>query len=75
MELNACHEISPTVERTIVSQLQHLFHQNNNLVLLFKTAIELMPTDTHQIVISTTMPYNIESFFWMESTAITLMLN
>ena len=33
-------------ERTIVSQLQHLFHKNNYLVLLFKTAIELMPTDT-----------------------------
>ena len=34
------------VERTIVSQLQHLCHINNNLVLLFKKAIELMPTDT-----------------------------
>ena len=51
-ELNARCEISPNVERTIVSQLQHLFHENNNLVRLFKTAIDLMPTDTHKIVIS-----------------------
>ena len=51
-ELNARCEISPKVERTIVSQLQHLFHENNNLVHLFKTAIDLMPTDTHKIVIS-----------------------
>ena len=46
-ELNARCEISPDVERTIVFQLQHLFHENNNLVRLFKTAICLMPTDTH----------------------------
>ena len=51
-ELNARCEISPNVERTIVSQLQHLFHENNKLVRLFKTAIDLMPTDTHKIVIS-----------------------
>ena len=51
-ELNARCKISPDVERTIVSQLQHLFHENNNLVRLFKTAIDLMPTDTHKIVIS-----------------------
>ena len=51
-ELNARCEISPKVERTIVSQLQHLFHENNNLVRLFKTAIDWMPTDTHKIVIS-----------------------
>ena len=49
-ELNACCEISPNVERTIVSQLQHLFHQNNNLVRLFKNAIDLMPTDTQKLL-------------------------
>ena len=37
-ELNARCEISPDVERTIVSQFQHLFHENNDLVHLFKTA-------------------------------------
>ena len=51
-ELVARCEISPNVERTIVSQLQHLFHDNNNLVRLFKTAIDLKPTDTYKIVIS-----------------------
>ena len=45
-------EISPNVERTIVSQLQHLFHINDNLVRLFKTAIGLMPTDAHKTVVS-----------------------
>jgi len=33
----------PDVERTIVSELQLLFHENNDLVHLFKTAIDLMP--------------------------------
>jgi len=45
-------EISPNVERTIVSQLQHLFHKNNDLVCLLKIANDLMPTDRHKIVIS-----------------------
>ena len=51
-ELNARCKISPDVERTIVSQLQHLLYENYNLVRLFETAIDLMPTDTHKIVIS-----------------------
>ena len=51
-ELNVRCEMSPVVERTNVSQLQHLFHENYNLVHLFKTAIDLMPTDTHKIFIS-----------------------
>jgi len=51
-ELNARCEISPDTKRTIVSQLQHLFHENNNSVRVFNTAIDLMPTDTHKIVIS-----------------------
>ena len=45
-------QISPDVERSIISQLQHLFHENNDLLRLFKTAIDVMPTDTHEIVIS-----------------------
>jgi len=51
-ELNARCKISPDVERTVVSQSEHLFHENNDQVRLFKTAIDLMPTDTHKIVIS-----------------------
>ena len=41
-ELNARCEMFPDVERTIVSELQLLFHENNDLVHLFKTAIDLM---------------------------------
>ena len=42
----------PDVERTIVSELQLLFDENNDLVYLFKISIDLMPNDTHKIVIS-----------------------
>lgn len=40
-----------SVRRYIVEQLQTLFHQHNQLVTLFKTALDLMPTDNHKIVI------------------------
>ena len=50
-ELNARCKISPDFERKIVSQLQHLFHENNNLVRLLKTAIDVM-IDAHKVVIS-----------------------
>jgi len=52
-ELDARCGISPSVEKTIVFQLQYFFHNNNHLVCHFKTAIDLMLTDTHKIVIST----------------------
>ena len=57
-------EISPDFERTIVSQLKHLFHENIILVRLFKTAINLMPTDTHKFVISAykTPPGNVRRY-------------
>ena len=51
-ELNARCKISPDVERSIFSQLQHLFLENNDLVCLFKTAIDVMPIDAHKIFIS-----------------------
>ena len=50
-ELNACCGISTSIKRSIVAQLQELLHTKNNLVHLFKTAIEMMPSDTHKIVI------------------------
>jgi hypothetical protein len=50
-ELKARCGISTGVRRSIVSQLQNLLHERNNLVRLFKTAIDLMPSDTHKIVI------------------------
>lgn len=50
-ELNACCGISTGIKRSIVFQLQELLHERNNLVCLFKTAIDMMPSDTHKIVI------------------------
>jgi len=40
------------MERTIVSQLQNFLHENDDLVCLFKTEINLMSTDSHKIVTS-----------------------
>ncbi|RCN45089.1 hypothetical protein ANCCAN_08899 [Ancylostoma caninum] len=37
--------------RNIVLNLQRMFHQHNNLVKMFKTALERMPTDEYRIVI------------------------
>ncbi|VDM94649.1 unnamed protein product [Onchocerca ochengi] len=50
-ELNARCGIHNDIERSIVSPLQQLFHEKNNLVRLFKTAIDMMPSETHKIVI------------------------
>ncbi|VDM92855.1 unnamed protein product [Onchocerca ochengi] len=50
-ELNARCGIHTDIERSIVYQLQQLFHEKSNLVHLFKTAIDMMPSDTHKIVI------------------------
>lgn len=40
-----------SVRRQIVEQLQTFFHQYNELVALFKTALDRMPSDNHKIVI------------------------
>ncbi|GFW26455.1 uncharacterized protein TNCV_1163921 [Trichonephila clavipes] len=52
-ELDARCRISTGVKRCIVShtQLQELLHEKNHLERLFKTAIDMMPSDTHKIVI------------------------
>lgn len=42
---------NPTVKRTIVQQLQTFLHENNELVKVFKTALDRMPSDSHNIVI------------------------
>lgn len=41
----------PTVRRTIAQELQMFLHQNNNLVNIFKIALDRMPSDSHNIVI------------------------
>lgn len=43
--------ISSNARRDIVAQIQTMLHQNNELVRTFKTAMDHMPTDNHQIVI------------------------
>ncbi|GFT44540.1 uncharacterized protein NPIL_99251 [Nephila pilipes] len=50
-ELDARCGISTGIKRCIISQLQELFHGKNHLGRLFKTAIDMMPSDTHKIVI------------------------
>lgn len=43
--------IGSNTRRPIISQLQAFFHQHNELVALFKTAEERMPSDNHRIII------------------------
>uniref|UniRef100_A0A8D8QFU6 Helitron helicase-like domain-containing protein n=1 Tax=Cacopsylla melanoneura TaxID=428564 RepID=A0A8D8QFU6_9HEMI len=40
-----------SVKRPIVEQLQNLFHEHNQLITLFKTALDRMPSNNHKIVI------------------------
>lgn len=50
-EVNQRYAINRAAKREIIMQLQHLLHENNQLVKLFKTALEMMPSDDHKIVI------------------------
>ncbi|GFV20166.1 uncharacterized protein TNCV_4194641 [Trichonephila clavipes] len=50
-EIDARYRIHTSLRRSIISQLQELLHERNNLVQLFKIAIDMMPSDTHKIVI------------------------
>lgn len=50
-EINQRCAISRAVKREIIGQLQQLLHENNQLITLFKTALETMPSDDHKIVI------------------------
>lgn len=43
--------IANHTRRDIVQELQRMFHQHNELVRLFKTALDRMPSDNHKIVI------------------------
>lgn len=40
-----------SVKRSIVEQIQTFFHRHNELVALFTTALDRMPSDNHKIVI------------------------
>ncbi|GBP76380.1 hypothetical protein EVAR_53656_1 [Eumeta japonica] len=50
-EVDARCGICTSLRRSIISQLQKFLHEKNNLVSLFKTAIVMMPTHTHKIII------------------------
>ncbi|KAE9525651.1 hypothetical protein AGLY_014178 [Aphis glycines] len=50
-ELNRRCAIASSARRHIILDLQIFFHQHNGLVQLFKTALDLMPSDNHRIVI------------------------
>ncbi|RCN48933.1 hypothetical protein ANCCAN_05042 [Ancylostoma caninum] len=50
-EVNQRCENTDGTRRNIVLNLQRMFHQHNNLVKVFKTALERMPTDEYRIVI------------------------
>ncbi|XP_039282843.1 uncharacterized protein LOC120351029 isoform X2 [Nilaparvata lugens] len=50
-EVDARCGIHNSLRRSIILQLQELLHERNSLVRLFKTAIDMMPSDTHKIVI------------------------
>ncbi|XP_054287893.1 uncharacterized protein LOC129003620 [Macrosteles quadrilineatus] len=45
-----CNNI-PGVCRTTVEDIQQMFHEENQLVRSFKTAMELLPTDNYKVVI------------------------
>ena len=49
-ELDKCCEIFNATNRVIIAQLQNLLHEHNELVRLFKIALDTMYTDDHKIV-------------------------
>lgn len=50
-ELNERCTIGSHTRREIICDLQRFFHQSNELVQLFKTALDRMPSDNHKIII------------------------
>lgn len=43
--------IGTNIRREIIEELQNLFHEHNELVRLFRIALDRMPSDNHKIVI------------------------
>lgn len=50
-ELNQRCTIGSHTRREIIAQLQPFFHQHNELIRLFKVALDRMPSDNHKIII------------------------
>lgn len=51
VEINQRCAISQGTKREIISSLQQFFHEHNNLIKLFKIALERMPSNDYQVVI------------------------
>lgn len=49
--VNQRYAINRVTRREIIMQLQQLLHEHNQLIQLFKTLLEIMPSDDHKIVI------------------------
>lgn len=50
-EVNQRSAISSVTKRNIIESLQGMFHQHNELIRLFTTALDRMPSDDFKIVI------------------------
>lgn len=50
-EINQRCAITTGIDREIITKLQKIFHCNNQLIQLFKTALERMPHDEFKIII------------------------
>lgn len=50
-ELNQRNRIAPGTKLQITTDLQNLLHDHNELIKMFKFALEQMPTDYHKVII------------------------
>lgn len=50
-EVDARCSIFTSARRIIIRELQALFHEHNDLINTFRTALDQMPSDDHKIVI------------------------
>lgn len=50
-EIDQRIQVAPDTRRQIISNLQNLLHQHNDLIKMFKTSLDQMPTDNHKVVI------------------------
>jgi len=51
LEIDRRCQIIPDVDRNIVSRLQSFLHDNNNIIQMFTTALEQMPTEEYKVIV------------------------
>lgn len=51
IELDQRCAIYTATKREMIERLQNLLHEHNELVRLFKTALDIMPSDDHKLII------------------------